>query len=166
MKWALRAIIVVGGIFAAAVLAGLALPRSHVASRTVRVAAPPERVWATITNVAEHPSWRPGLTRVETLPAVDGRAAWREHDRTSRIAYEVVEAVPPRRLVTRITDRDLPFGGRWEFDIRPAEGGSDVTVTEHGEVHNPIFRLLSRYVLGHTATIDAYLGALQGRFGA
>jgi uncharacterized protein YndB with AHSA1/START domain len=163
MKWALAAIILVGALFLAAALAGLALPQGHVASRTAHVAAPPEQVWATLTDVAAHPTWRPGLTRVEMLPAPEGRAAWREHEGGSRISYETVEAVPPRRLVTRITDRNLPFGGRWEFDVRPAAGGSDVTITEHGEVYNPIFRLISRYVLGHTATIDAYLGALQRR---
>ena len=163
MRWALLAIVLVAAIFAAAALAGLLLPKAHVAARTARVDAPPEQVWATITNVAEHPSWRPGLVRVEPLPAVDGRAAWREHDRNNRITYEAVESVAPRRLVTRITDRGLPFGGRWEFYIRPAAGGSDVTITEHGEVYNPIFRLISRFVLGHTATIDAYLGALQRR---
>jgi hypothetical protein len=163
MKWALAAIVLVGAVFLAAALAGLALPQGHVASRTAHVAAPPEQVWATLTDVATYPSWRPGITRVEMLPAIAGRTAWREHEGRNGIAYEVVEAVPPRRLVTRITDRNLPFGGRWELDVRRAAGGSDVTITEHGEVYNPIFRLISRYVLGHTATIDAYLGALQRR---
>ena len=162
-KWALLAIVLVAAVFAAAALAGLALPQSHVATRTAHVAAPPEQVWATLTDVAAHPSWRRGLTRVEMLPAVEGRTSWREHEGSSRVSYEAVEAVPPRRLVTRITDRNLPFGGRWEFDVRPAAGGSDVTITEHGEVYNPIFRLISRHVIGHTATIDAYLGALQRR---
>ena len=30
-------------------------------------------------------------------------------------------------------------------------------ITENGEVYNPLFRFMSRFVFGHTATIDKYL---------
>jgi hypothetical protein len=32
-------------------------------------------------------------------------------------------------------------------------------------VYNPLFRFISRYVMGHTATIESYLRALGKRFG-
>jgi hypothetical protein len=35
-----------------------------------------------------------------------------------------------------------------------------VRITEDGEVYNPIFRFMSRFVFGHTHTMDAYLRAL------
>jgi hypothetical protein len=35
-----------------------------------------------------------------------------------------------------------------------------VRITENGEVYNPLFRFVSRYVIGHNRTIDAYLRAL------
>ena len=37
------------------------------------------------------------------------------------------------------------------------------TITENGEVYNPIFRFLSRYVMGYTATMDRYLQAVQNK---
>jgi hypothetical protein len=33
-------------------------------------------------------------------------------------------------------------------------------VTEDGEVYNPIFRFVSRFILGQTATQDTYLRAI------
>jgi hypothetical protein len=40
-----------------------------------------------------------------------------------------------------------------------------VTITERGLVGNPIFRFVSRFVIGQTATMDSYLRALGKRFG-
>ena len=44
--------------------------------------------------------------------------------------------------------------------------GSRVQITEHGEVYNPVFRFVSRFIMGHTTTASAYLKALGARFGA
>ena len=59
----------------------------------------------------------------------------------------------------------LPFGGSWDYLIEPDGTGSKLTVTENGEVYNPIFRFVSRYVMGHTATMDKYLAALAAKTG-
>ncbi len=115
-------------------------------------------------DVAGYPSWRRDVHRVDLLPNAAGGRAWREYqsDRSNDrgIAFEMGEASPPRHLVTRITDRSLPFGGEWEYDIVPNGTGSRVTIAEHGEINNPVFRFVSRFVLGYTSTIDAYLGSL------
>jgi len=44
--------------------------------------------------------------------------------------------------------------------------GSRVRITEHGEVYNPVFRFVSRFIMGHSSTASAYLKALGARFGA
>ena len=165
MRWVLIVAAVLVSAALAVVVVGMLLPRAHVASRTARVGAPPERVWGVVTAVADFPSWRPDVTGVEVLPPVSGRAAWRETSRHGRVTYEATEMTPPRRLVTRIADRDLPYGGAWEYEITPEGDGSRVTITERGEVYNPVFRFMSRFVFGHTATIDAYLAALTRRLG-
>jgi hypothetical protein len=43
-------------------------------------------------------------------------------------------------------------------------GGTRVRITEDGEVSNVVFRFMSQYVFGHTATIDGYLSSLAKRF--
>ena len=67
-------------------------------------------------------------------------------------------------MTARIADKDLPFGGSWDYTISPNAKGSTVTITENGEVYNPIFRVVSRF-MSNTATIDAYLSALAAKLG-
>lgn len=142
------------------VVVGALLPTAHTVTRSVALRQPPDVVWKTITDIDGYPSWRPGLRSVKRLP--DGR--WQEYDGRQLITFEMVEAVEPTLLVTRIVDDNLPFGGTWTYAVAPIpDGGSTVTVTEDGEVYNPIFRFLSRFVLGHAATVDKYLKALAER---
>ena len=65
----------------------------------------------------------------------------------------------------RIEDTNLPFGGSWTYELAPV-GDSETTlrITEDGEVYNPIFRFVSRFVMGHDATIRQYLSAVGTRF--
>ena len=157
--------VVVVAVAAVAVI-GLLLPQGHTATRSARLAQRPEAVWAALTDIDNYPAWRPDVRRVERQSDEDGRARWREFGGNGKIAYEVVESVPPSRLVTRIADHGLPFGGSWTYVVTPtSDGGSTVTVTEDGEVYNPIFRFVSRFVTGHTATMDKYLKALGKKFG-
>ena len=40
-----------------------------------------------------------------------------------------------------------------------------MTITENGEVYDPIFRLVSKYVMGHHGTATTFLEDLGHRFG-
>ncbi len=71
----------------------------------------------------------------------------------------------PARLVTRIADERLPYGGTWTYEVEEDAGGSRVTITEDGEIYNPIFRVVSRFFLGYHATQRSYLRALGAKFG-
>ena len=71
----------------------------------------------------------------------------------------------PVHLLTKIDDRSLAFGGTWSHDLVPSGTGTTVTITERGEVYNPLFRFMSRFVFGHTATMEGFLGALAVRMG-
>lgn len=167
MRWLIGAVSLVVALVAIILVVGALLPKSHVASRSTRLPSPPERVWDAITTVDDFPRWRADVRAVERLDAAGGARRWREHESADKrdrgITYEVTEATPPRRLVTRIADRDLPFGGRWEYDLAPDGSGTRLTITERGEVYNPLFRFMSRFVIGHTASIDRYLAGLERR---
>jgi uncharacterized protein YndB with AHSA1/START domain len=157
------AILTLGGLgaFLLAVVAfGYALPVGHVATRDAALPAPPERVFAVITEVDAFPGWRSDVQEV-VVTARTPHLRWRERGSDGTIAFEVQESEPPRRLVTRIADKTLPFGGAWTFTLQPADGGTKLTITENGEVYNPLFRVMSRFVFGHTATLDRYLENLR-----
>jgi hypothetical protein len=81
------------------------------------------------------------------------------------ISMETVEMTPPRKLVSRIADPKLLFGGTWTFEITATAEGSTFRITENGFVTNPVFRFLSRFVFGHTGTIESYLKSLAKKFG-
>jgi hypothetical protein len=78
---------------------------------------------------------------------------------------ETVEMVPPQKLVTRIADPKLPFGGTWAFEIAPTAEGATLRITERGYVTNPFFRFMSRFVFGQTSTMESYLRSLAKKFG-
>jgi hypothetical protein len=75
-------------------------------------------------------------------------------------------AARPRQIVTRITDDGIPFGGGWTFDLRPSAEGTALTITENGSVYNPLFRFVSRFVMGHAKTIDEYAADLVVKLSA
>jgi hypothetical protein len=164
MKWVLW--IGLGLILLAAVVAmvGAMLPSRHHATRKARFRASPDALYAVI---AGPPDWRTGVKNYGVLPDQDGRRRWWEEDtHRQKIAFELVENKPPSRLSVRIADAGLPFGGTWTFDIAPAPGGgSDLRVTEDGEIHNVIFRFMARFFFGYTASIEGYLRDLGAKFG-
>ena len=150
-------------VIVAAVI-GAMLPQKHHASRKARYRATPEALYAVI---AGPPDWRTGVKSFGVLPEKNGRKQWWEEDtHRQKITYELVEDAPPRRLATRIVEPGLPFGGAWTFEIAPADGGgSDVRITEDGEIYNVIFRFMARFFFGYTASIETYLRDLATKFG-
>src|SRR5687767_2370806 len=131
-KWAGRVALVLLLVAGSIVLIGFALPQGHVASRTVVVNRPVAEVWRAITDVESFPAWRSGVSRVEVLSAEPRR--WREVAGGDTLTLQVVEAQPPARLVSEIADKDLPFGGRWIYQLKSVPAGTELTITEEGQV--------------------------------
>lgn len=130
MKWIA---LVVGGLVllvVAVAAVGAMLPRKHKASRTLRVKRPPAEVWPVLLQATQ----------------------------ASDVPVDVLESQPPHRLVTRVTEKETNFGGTWTIaiDAQPPSG-SAITITEDGWVANPIFRVVSRLIIGHHATMDGVL---------
>jgi uncharacterized protein YndB with AHSA1/START domain len=165
MKWALIAVGILVLLVVIVAGVGYTLPVAHTARRSAALRAAPAAVWTAITDVTAYPVWRGDVESVEVLAPVNGRQSWREKGKNGTITYATERVDPPTRLVTRIADTDLPFGGEWEYELAPDGGGTRIVITERGEVYNPIFRFVSRFVMGHTSTIDAYLRALGTKFG-
>jgi uncharacterized protein YndB with AHSA1/START domain len=167
MKWVLLIAASVAALVVLVTVIGALLPRDHVATMTARIPAPPAAVWAALTEPEHFATWRTGVTRVEMLPPTSTGPSWREHSKDGALTMVIDQAEAPSWLVTRIVDEHLPYGGRWEYTIAPdGPDASRVTITERGWVSNPIFRFVSRFIMGHTASIDAYLRSLGKHFGS
>jgi hypothetical protein len=137
LLWTLLSLVAIVGVIA---LIGYFLPVHHEASRSADLNAPPDRVFALMANPATYQQWWSGAT----------------------VKSEVVDSVPPSRIVTRVVG-ETQFGGTWTIEIAPTPGGSRMTITERGEIYNVIFRTLSKFVFGYTATMESCLAAAQNR---
>jgi uncharacterized protein YndB with AHSA1/START domain len=167
MKWALVAGGAIVALIAIVLVIGAMLPRDHVASVSAKIAAPPSAVWSVIVQPGAFPTWRGDVTRVEMLTSTASGPSWREFTRNGALTMGIERSEPPRRVVTRILDENLPYGGVWEYDIAPdGANNSLVTITERGWVSNPLFRFVSRFIMGQTSTMDRVLRSLGKHFGA
>ena len=168
MRYVLIAIGVLVAIVLCVVLVGWTLPKHHHVTAKRAYLATPAALFALISDVRACPSWRTDLTKVDVLDDDSGQLRWRETTKgNGPIVYVMEEAVPNQKLVARIADTNLPFGGAWTYELTPmGTDGVGLAITEDGDVYNPIFRFVSRFVMGHTATIERYLADVEKRFPA
>jgi hypothetical protein len=142
----------------AIVAIGALLPKRHVASRSASYRATPDQLFALIAGPQ---NWRPDVTQYELLPSDNGRELVRETTTDGEtIDYELQDRTPPSSLKRRIVTENLPYSGTWTFSLQPNGENTTVRITEEGQVYNPIFRFMSRFILSHTGSMDAYLRGL------
>lgn len=157
------AIVAIVGVVA---LLGSRLPVGHVASRSVVINASADVVFRTMTDFVSAPTWRSSLKSVVvSTDSATGHQRIVEDSKTGKMTMEIEQVMPPTRFVTRIVDEGLPYGGAWAHALEAQGNTTKVTITEHGEVYNPVFRFISKYIMGHTGTLDAYLTSLGKKFG-
>jgi uncharacterized protein YndB with AHSA1/START domain len=165
LKWLWMAVAILAAVLFALALLGSLLPSRHVARASLTLNQPPDSVWSVIRDFEAYPSW---WTRLKAMTRIPGRSneTWAQRDKYGdEILIEVVESQPARRLVTRIAAEDLPYSGTWTYELTASVDGTTLTITEDGEIYNPIFRLMARFVFGYHATVDAFLQAIGRRFG-
>ena len=165
MRIVLWALLALASLVVLIVVIGALLPRDHVVTRIGRYHQPPDAIWKAITDVDAMPSWREGLKSVEHLPDSNGLPAHLEITSNGKIPFETVEMTPPQKLVTRIANPNLPYGGTWTYEIGPTPEGATLRITERGYVTNPFFRFMSKFVFGQTSTMETYLKSLAKKFG-
>ena len=142
------------------------LAEEHHASRTLVTRQPPRAIWDAINDHANETQWRSDVASVVALGERNGKPVWQENYKDgNKVTLMTTESKPPTRMVRELTDLEGPFSGRWEIDIAPTSEGSKVKITEIGKVSNPVFRFVSKYVIGHTTFMERYLRGLAGKFG-
>jgi uncharacterized protein YndB with AHSA1/START domain len=163
MRWILIIIGVLFGLVALVFIVGLLRPKSHTATHTTVLSAPPERVWAEIADVDRAPEWVPEVTKVERLPDRDGRPSYRESFGGFEATTVIRVSEPPRLLVKEIVPGGA-FHGSWTWELAPEGTGTRLTITERGTVENPFFRGM---MIFHDNTKSArdYATALARRVG-
>lgn len=157
-------LLLLGGLVALVLIVtgiGYSLPVSHTASRERTYETSIDQLFAVVANSADYPRWRRGVKSVEQLQARDGKASFREDGSNGPMTFVLDEVVPGRRIVSRIGDAGLAFGGKWTYEFTSTGDGARLRITEDGEVYNPFFRFMARYVFGHERTMTEYLADLD-----
>ena len=164
-KWLLYILAGLVGLVALAAAIGAMLPKEHSASRAVRFRLKPAELFAIVSDFGKYPEWRTGVTHVDVEGPVATGTIIREHGANGTIPYRIEVFEPPSKIVTRIADSSLAFGGTWTFEVFQNDSGSELVLTENGEIYNPIFRLLGKFFFSPYETIDTYMADLKKKVG-
>ncbi|MFP5219406.1 MAG: SRPBCC family protein [Actinomycetes bacterium] len=114
-------------------------------SATTWIAAPPEAVYAVVSDVTRTPELSPEILSCEWLDGTTGPAVgarFRARNKAGRMTWHnkpvVVTAEPGRGFAFARTE---PFAGtvEWRYRLEPEDGGT--RVTESYEVTRPITRM-------------------------
>jgi uncharacterized protein YndB with AHSA1/START domain len=166
--WILGSIGIVVGSLASIYLIGCFVPRSHTVARSIALKQTPEAVWQVVTDFANVPSWHADVVKVERQTDRNTHDVWKETYRGNYgLFLETTESSAPTRLVRTITDDGGPFTGRWEFTLAAIDDGEGcrLTLTEHGDIRNPFFRVMFRLYMRPEKYVVAYLTALAKKCG-
>ena len=150
------------GLAALIYIIGLMLPVSHTASVSKEINAPKEVVWKYVTLPQKFPEWRSAVNRVEMLSDSTQPLRWTEfYDGMDALTFQESSRSDSSVFVSDIVSEGLPFGGGWTISLQQNENGTIVTITENGEIYNPVFRFFSRFIFGYDGTIQQYLNDLE-----
>jgi uncharacterized protein YndB with AHSA1/START domain len=149
-------------LVAAPLVVGSLLPREHIASGSVVVAAPPERVFPVLQDYANMPTWWKARGTIERQPGEPPR--FREVTGDFRGEYRFEEVVPARRLVVALKDDAGYFGGTWTYELAPEGTGTRVTITEAGWCEPRFFRTMLA-LFGADSTLKECLASLKSHLG-
>lgn len=152
-------VVVLAAFIIIMIFIGRSLPEKHTASITRSFAASPDEVWKVVTNVSEWKSWRKGVKEVSMM----GADTFKENSSNGEVEYRISNSIPGVSHTSTIITKDLPYGGAWNYVFEKEGSGCKLTITENGEVYNPFFRFMSKYIFGHDGTLKGYMNDLQAR---
>lgn len=162
MRW----LMIVGGVLMVLVLivlvVGMLRPSGHVAATRARYAASLAEVWTAVTDWEQWGEWQSEVRSVERIEDRNGHVVLMTRGSWGDVPMEIVESDRGRRFVTEIDGG--AFRGRWTWELAPTDEGTLLTITEEGEVTNPVFRALMLFQDNH-ATMFGYHRALGERLG-
>ncbi len=161
MKWLLIPFGILVCCIVLIFIIGWLLPVKHTAGIRIHLPTSPTQVWQRITGFSDFPQWRSDLQSVQILTD----STWVEIDkRRHQIPYRLEIIKSDHQLITRIDGVNLPFGGSWTYTLEPEGQGTVLSIVENGEVYNPLFRFVSRFIIGQTATLKKYAVDIKRSF--
>jgi uncharacterized protein YndB with AHSA1/START domain len=112
--------------------------REFTVRRTITIAAPPEKVWAAVTEAEHIARWFPQTAVLDTVAVGSGGVF--SFDGYGDFPVLIEELDPPRMIAYRWSNEnarpvdpvDLAHSTVFRFTLEPVEGGTRLTVVESG----------------------------------
>jgi hypothetical protein len=124
--------------------------------------APPDRIWAILTDGAAYPSWDSGVERVEgTIAAGETIRVYSEVSPGRAFPVKVGDVVAGQRMTW---SSGMPLGlfrGARTFRLDPAEGGVRFTMRE--EYTGPLAGLITRSIPDLGPSFTKFANGLKAR---
>ncbi len=158
MKW----LLISGGILVlliiVVVVVGRLLPLKHSVTVSGRFQTGLDDLWKAIRDFNTYMEWRSSIRELNVIDEL----GWIEVDkRGHKITFGITEEHAGRKMVVKIMDKDLPFGGEWVYEVSEGNDAAALKITENGEIYNPVFRFVSWFFMDKTATLKRYMQDLQ-----
>ena len=168
MMWAL---IIIVALIALPVIIGYSMPVRYEGRAVVEYDQSVQQVWDALQDVEAHPMTGKMMKSVETLPADEGRPAWKEDmGRGEVITVTTTAYEPPHRMIREMSSATVNMTSRWEYALEPAGQGcratlSGVTDIEKGTWHTSIFRVMMVVGGGVKKGLDIQLDMVASTLG-
>jgi uncharacterized membrane protein len=171
MKLLLRIVLSIVGVVVLVVLIafadGATLPMEHSISVTGTVNETPDKVFATIIDIANGPRWRHEVKSVEVLPKDQTRDVWIEDlGSGEKMKFLAITSAPVNAsgiAQRKVETNEKDYGGTWTYDISPGPtpGTTTLKITEDGYITPAIYRFMMAHVFGPTKNLDQYMKDIQ-----
>lgn len=154
------ALLVVGAVLVVAtpVFFGSRLPLWHDGSQRVVLREPRAVVYRKLADLAHWNRWNPHVGPLEPL----GNERYRTRPGgDTHLDYVLRSTEQDRRVVVSIEATPPKFGATWTLDLRDYQGGTRVTIREHGWVESPTARFVMGYITGYDIACAGIARALS-----
>jgi len=120
---------------------GFLRPLAHVARCQIVLRKPVEEVWPTVSNLPAWPTWFEQCEGMRRVPQRNGHDTFLARESWGEVPIEIERLEPPYELVTYQVAHGVAGRRHYTLEIVPA--GTQLTITEYGEVENPFLRGLA-----------------------
>jgi uncharacterized protein YndB with AHSA1/START domain len=133
-------------------------------STTCSIDAPPEKVWAILTDASSYAEWNPEILAIEGRMALDERIVARVRlgdGAVRRVPMRVTRFEPPLRMEWV---GGIPLGffvGRRTFTVTPHAGGSEFRL--HLQMSGLLSPMIVKSVGDRQPEVDSFAAALKRR---
>jgi hypothetical protein len=135
----------------------------HFYQAKAEIAAPPERVWAILTDAAGYPSWDPGIDSVEGTIAAGETITVHAKVNPGREFPVKVSGFDPPSTMTWVGGMPLGlFVGTRTFNLVPDDAGG-VVFTMREEYHGPLVGMIWGSMPDLQPSFDEFAAGLKAR---